>query len=205
MAALSEVAELCLRRLSLADAAVRADGLLVVESQRSYLRRDQVSFRDWEESTGLRFSRMVAEMEDYSIRRLEEKAVCAHRCGWRVTIPSEEERVGWARSWATIATGWEDELGVQFSDFDSYHSVQGLREVRHAVVHGLGTLTAQQRQKGKGSLIRECGIAVDGDTVVLDESAIEKCRHTLGRFIVWLDMSHLERFAAASRGEPLTQ
>jgi hypothetical protein len=73
-------------------------------------------------------------------------------------------------SWAEQKRAYQQWLGVE----PDWKPIDCLAEARNAVAHGLGTLTRRQRRKEESvkAKIKQAGIAMEGDRVVLSNDTL---------------------------------
>lgn len=133
--------------------------------------------------------RLVAIAEDLSMNLILDRS--------ESVLPSDP-RVGWLweREFRRSGESWEGRVELwtrihskPMSGFAEGPSLRGFVEARNAIAHGLGQLTRRQMRDEKSTLarLRNAGIHVRGDTVELDEDAVERCAAVVRAFIAWLD------------------
>lgn len=133
---------------------------------------------------------IIACVEQYSLTRLAEVAESV--LPRRTAIASSLLDLGLAhagQSWDRTAGCWRDWLGIRLADFDHWDVLQGYKEARNAVAHGVDALTAHQMRNSGAvrSTLRHAGIALDGSRLVLNEDHVRACGRTALLFITWLD------------------
>ena len=134
--------------------------------------------------------RLVAIAEDFSFGRLADKTEHLLPVHHLVDLlwDSELDRSG--DTWHGRLGLWQRLYGVNVRDtFPSYSALAGFIEARNAITHGLGELTRRQRgaRERTRQRLRQAGVGVQHDAVVVLEEQVEFCAQVVREFIVWLD------------------
>lgn len=121
---------------------------------------------------------LVAVTENFSIRRLLDL---------RPNVPELS-----ISSWDKRCSKWMQETKVDFNSFNGYWpKLRGFIEARNALQHGLGTLTERQLStKYRDSTLiwlKAANVTLIGDSVRIDESAVEYCHEVCTEFVYRLD------------------
>ena len=113
---------------------------------------------------------MVAVAEAFSIDRLLES--------WPTT-PSASTGI-----WKRREKAWRD-VGADLTVKTSWLPLMGYVEVRNAIQHGLGRLTAQQLDRREQTLSRiaASGVDLNGDRVTVTDDDVNRCYRTCHRFV----------------------
>lgn len=121
---------------------------------------------------------IVAIVESYSINRL----VAVNDSVSRQELFTWKKREGAYLKYA----------GVNLEhDIPDYQKLKGFVEARNAIQHGLGSLTDLQlgadRRRDTFDALAVAGIPLQGDTVVIQRSSVERCRTVSERFVLAVD------------------
>jgi len=113
---------------------------------------------------------MIAVTEAFSIDRL--------LADWPSTAP---DTIG---TWRKREKAWLN-VGADLTTTPSWLPLMGYVEVRNALQHGLGRLTAQQLERRNQTLSRVAasGVDLNGDTVTLQADDVDRCYQTCRRFV----------------------
>ena len=78
--------------------------------------------------------------------------------------------------------------GFQLSKCDGWKEVDGATHSRNSIAHGLGRLTASQRQNPNfAGLVGRVGITISGGWIVVSDAAVDAVHDAYRRFIVAID------------------
>lgn len=78
--------------------------------------------------------------------------------------------------------------GFQLSKCDRWKEVEGATHARHSIAHGLGRLTASQRQNPNfATWVGRVGISVSGGAVVVSDAAVDAVFDACRGFIIAVD------------------
>lgn len=78
--------------------------------------------------------------------------------------------------------------GFQLSKCDAWKEVDGATYARNSIAHGLGRLTASQRQNPNfATLVGRIGISVSGGAIVVSDAAVDAVFDACRRFIIAVD------------------
>jgi len=91
-------------------------------------------------------------------------------------------------SWGRRLETFKRVHGIQLSKCDGWKEVDASTHARNSVAHGLGRLTASQRQNPSfPMLVGRVGITVSGGAIVVSDAAVANVRDACRRFIVAID------------------
>jgi len=91
-------------------------------------------------------------------------------------------------NWSKRIEAFKRVHGAQLSKCDAWTEVEGATHARNSIAHGLGRLTASQRQNVNfASWVGRIGITVSGGTMVVSDAAVENVHNACRRFIVAID------------------
>ena len=91
-------------------------------------------------------------------------------------------------SWPKRHESFKRIHGFQLSKCDGWKEVDGATHARNSIAHGLGRLTASQRQNPNfASLVGRVGINVSGGAIVVPDAAVDAVYDACRRFIVAVD------------------
>lgn len=91
-------------------------------------------------------------------------------------------------SWPKRQEAFKRVHGFQLSKRDGWKEVEGSTHARNSVAHGLGRLTASQRQNPNfPAWVGRVGILVSGGVIIVSDAAVENVRAACRRFIVDID------------------
>jgi hypothetical protein len=104
-----------------------------------------------------------------------------------IYVHAEDRAIG---SWSQLEISYKQWLGIRLSGSPDWTHIQALNNARNAVAHGVGNLTRRQARKNSNQLkqsLQQVGVSVDGNRIVISDSAIMYAARTSRAFIYWLD------------------
>lgn len=91
------------------------------------------------------------------------------------------------KGWEERKTAFKKYHGVVIGDCARWNDIDGARQVRNSIAHGLGRLTPQQQNRTIKRKITDVGVTFRGDQLVIDSNALDKCVKSAIAFIVDVD------------------
>lgn len=98
-----------------------------------------------------------------------------------------------ADSWQNREAAFKDHHGFSLGQCSKWSDIKAARDVRNAIAHGLGKLTAKQRNIKTRGTITAAGVLLRGDAIVLSRKSLERCVDSGVRFINDVDSRLLVR------------
>lgn len=94
-----------------------------------------------------------------------------------------------SRSWNERKDGFKGKLGISLTQCNGWQRLQAAIDVRNGIAHGLGHLTAQQRQKASlpRNVQQQLGVEVRETQFRLSLDALHRCKLGVREFIKGVD------------------
>lgn len=91
-------------------------------------------------------------------------------------------------NWSKRLESFKRIHGFQLSKCDGWKEVEGATHARNSIAHGLGLLTASQRQNPNfAAVVGRVGINVGGGAIVVSDAAVDTVYDACRRFIIAID------------------
>lgn len=104
---------------------------------------------------------------------------------FRALIDAAESRA--SANWDERKTAFKNYHGAVLTSCSSWSTFYGAVEVRNAIAHGLGRLTARQRAGSSRQKIESVGVVIVDDSIRLSYEAVLRCLSAARTFVVSLD------------------
>jgi len=137
------------------------------------------------QSVYLRSVSIVEACADSLLDQLFERRVATLETFYRLLSDAAVSAA--TQNWDSRKLAFKDYHGVILGECPSWSQVDAAITVRNAIAHGLGRLTARQRNSKDRAKVRTVGIRLRDDYLEIDAAALGRCLDVCSKFISELD------------------